>query len=534
MPSLEKSKAQKQPVRSIDAMTHKRRCSGSKPLLWINKTGHAALFSSSKGPEGSLARAHTQTVVAGRRRQRRTKPIPSQFSKLASGFSQGTSVELSPENHHVVPDQPKTELAIDEDTSAAEHKTSEIPDWVLATSEPDPFDATPLSVDKFARQLLTFHMDWWKSVAPAWRDWHQHDLSKPADVLVAQKCFQDPLYMLTTIMFTAVQMKMLNIPCIGPNLPDVLHLKTIWLLRRALTDQTRDPKKLLEILSFLTLAEVFRKSFAAARVHLGAVKQQLEVIGGISEVVNHVSEMIVFSDFYLALSTLSRPVLGRRVLSLDKPPVFDPAGLEFAPEHRDWIQRLPHETLVWAARQLYFGTQILEQSWNNRRLVMNGYWVRKKCVSIIIQLLDAWQIVDMPSIAAEFARISILLWSACLLSCTLDTQGVKNYIPRFDEDIINAYGQRGTINISMALKKWNQILEHDFGQIPLGCDVILRLLMRVPSELEASGGVFLGTIMDQLACVEERRRLEKAHGLSPSDVARHHRWRVWRTSILLC
>jgi hypothetical protein len=536
MPSLDKSKAMNRSVGSVEPTTRNRQLIGPGSLLWINKTGSSASLSSIDGLEGSLARSHTQAIVASRRRKRKAKPLSSRFSRLADGFSQPIDGEVNAGCDNARPSKPASDHtnAAHPESANLEENYGGIPNWVLATSEVDPFNATTLAVDKFSRQLLTFHLAWWNGVAPKWKTWHEVDLFQPADVLVARKCFKDPLYMLTTTMFTAVQMRMLEIPCIGPNLPDVLHLKTIWLLRMALNDTDRDPEFLIEILAFLTLAEVFRKHFTAARLHLGAVKRLLDDIGDVSKILNHISEMIVFSDFYLALSTLEAPVLGRRIGSAEMPPVFDATGLQDIAKHRFWIDRLPHEALAWAAQHLCFCVQILAQSWTSPRLAVNGFWVRKRCVSIMLCLLDAWQLDGLSSMFAERSRITLLLWSAFLLSCTLDTQGVKNYIPAFDHNTVDEYARRGMLDISNALTKWNKILGHDFHPVPLGCDVILSLLIRVPSELETIGIVALGGVMERLAALEEQLRLQKASKMSPTDLARHHRWRVWRTSILLC
>lgn len=122
-----------------------------------------------------------------------------------------------------------------------------------------------------------------------------------------------------------------------------------------------------------------------------------------------------------------------------------------------------------------------------------------------------------------------------VLASTLDTQGARNYIPLFDRGTTERYEAAGLVEISSALKKWNLLLRHDFGSLPLGCDVLLRMLLKVPKEMEQnSGTVFLGDLMERFASEEESKRLEKAMSGLQGKAERHHRWRVWRTSILLC
>jgi hypothetical protein len=121
-----------------------------------------------------------------------------------------------------------------------------------------------------------------------------------------------------------------------------------------------------------------------------------------------------------------------------------------------------------------------------------------------------------------------------VLASTLDTEGSRNYIPNFDGKTIDRYKALGMVEVSFALTKWNKILSHDFGPIPLGCDVLLGLLLKVPSEIEHLGGIHLAEVMERFAAAEESSRLQKVMDGLTEQVKRHHRWRVWRTSILLC
>ncbi|KAJ9657026.1 hypothetical protein H2198_004626 [Neophaeococcomyces mojaviensis] len=485
--------------------------------LWVNKNKCSTSLSASKGQEYSLIRGHIQTVCASRRRLRRAQSIASKFSGLKFALEADTN------NHNSSPSE-------DEDFSQ-----NSCP--VIIASTADPFRVTTLAVDVHSKQLLTFHVEWWRAVAPDWKVWHEVDLSQPADVVITQKCFRSPLYMLSIITFTSVQMEMLKLPGGRSDLTDALHLKTIWALRAAFNSADHNPMHLLEIISYLCLTEVYKRDFPAARMHLGAVKHFLEVVGGVSNVLNYASEMFLFSDYYLALSVLTQPILGHRVDFNNEPPVSAPDKCG-SPHHSilssDWVQQLPQEILKSAVQQLFSCTYILQQSWTDPKLIINGYWVRKKCVSIIICLLDAWNFEDMPSQSAESARISILLWSVFVLASTLDTQGAKTYIPTFDGKTIDRYNAIGMTRISSALTKWNQILGHDFGLVPPGCDILLRFLFKVPSGIESSSGVFLSDLMDRFAAAEESRRLEKATRLTQDQLGRALQWRLWRTSILLC
>ena len=489
----------------------------SGAYLWVNKDQFSKSLSSSNGHEWSLIRGHIQTVCASRRKLRRTQPITSKFRNLEFALKPDTN------SYHSSPSD-------DEDLSPKTYP-------MTLASATDPFRVTTLAVDVHAQQLLTFHIEWWRAVAPDWKIWHEVDLSQPADVVITHKCFQNPLYMLSIITFTSVQMEMLKLPGSRSDLTDALHLKTIWALRAAFSRADQNPMQLLEIVSYMCLIEVYRRDFPAARMHLGAVKHLLEAVGGVSNVLNYASEMFLFSDFYLALSVLARPILGHRVNFNDKPPVScleelgNSCHFIISP---DWIRELPRRILKSAVQQLISCTHILQQSWTDQKLKINGYWARKKCVSIIICLLDAWNFDDMPSQSAEFARISILLWSMFVLATTLDTQGAKTYIPTFESKTIDRYNAIGMAKVSSALTKWNKILGHNFGFISPGCDVLLGLLFNVPSEIEISAGVFLSELMGRFADAEESMRLEKAMMLTSCQLGRALQWRLWRTSILLC
>lgn len=123
-------------------------------------------------------------------------------------------------------------------------------------------------------------------------------------------------------------MEVLRFSCARPAVSNQLHLKTICALRGALKNADQDAMLLLEIISYMCLTEIFRLDFTAARMHLGAVEKLLELVGGINKVVNYASEMFVFADYFLALSTLSRPILGSRMSFRDGPPVPVNMGLE--------------------------------------------------------------------------------------------------------------------------------------------------------------------------------------------------------------
>ncbi|KAK5051865.1 hypothetical protein LTR84_002668 [Exophiala bonariae] len=491
---------------------------GEQSYLWINKNQQSTSLSTSKGRESALVNGHAQRVSAKNRKYRSAKIVPSKFSRLAFRAMPGT----------------------DDETQNPTQKNKKVDKQLrlsISESPVDPFRVTTLNVDEHSGQLLTFHVAWWRSVAPDWRTWHEVDLKQPADAVMSQKCFKSPLYMLTTITFTSIQMQVLKLPGSRTDVTEALHLKTILALREALVKGTYSPMQFVEVLSYLCLTEVFKGDFTAARVHLSAVQHLLVLVGGISKVLNHISEMIVFTDYYLALSTLGHPILGHHANSDDAPPV---SASDMASQYSDsllrtdWVVKLPEEVLGTAVAQLLFCTQTLQQAWTNKGSIINGYWVRKKCVSILICLLGAWDIDSMPSQKSEFARVSIILWTAFVLATTLDTQGAKNYIPTFESATIKKYQSVGMTKVSVALLKWNKVLTHDYGVVPPGLDTLLAILSMIPNELEASGGVNLSELMSSFSTLEQRKRLEKALVYTRAQAERSLRFRVWCTSILLC
>lgn len=497
--------------------------SAPRTFLWINKDEQSSSLSSSNGSESSQILSHVQRVCASRRRLQRGRRLATVHDK----------------KHKIESDDPDTREICISSPPENNHEPFQIQGLIIPAGL-DQFSGTTMAVDKNSRELLGYHVEWWRAVAPNLKSWHEVDLSQPADMVIAQKCFQNPLYLLSIITFSSVQMEALKLPCAQPTRSNKLHSKTISALREAVASVDKDPMQLLEILSYMCLTEVFRCNFPACRMHLGAVKHLIGRVGGISRVLNYASDMILFSDFYTALSTLAQPILGHCINFDDGPPIVEKAVLQRSYDalyqlwRSDWVRELPHSILSWAVGQLISCVQILQHSWKEKRFVVNGFWVRKKCVSIIICLLDAWEFDSMPSKSTETARIAILLWSAFLLASTLDTQGARNYIPLFDTGTINKYQEAGLLEVASALTKWNRALAYNFGSIPLGCDVLLRVLLKVPLGIEKSGGVFLGDIMERFASTEESERLEKAMGGLRGDAERHHRWRVWRTSILLC
>ncbi|KAL2063134.1 hypothetical protein VTL71DRAFT_6206 [Oculimacula yallundae] len=495
-----------------------------RTFLWVNKDGQSSSLSSSDSNESSRILSHVQRTSASRRHLRR----PPQLAATED------------EDRRKSPGQPGTSKICVSPPSEKIYETLQSVGFISPAGLPagvDPFSVTTMAVSKHSRELLTYHVEWWRAVAPEFKSWHEVDLSQPADVVIAQKCFQNPLYLLSIITFSSVQMESLNFACAQPARSNTLHSKTVSALRKAVCRSDQDPMQLLEILSYMCLTEVFRCDFTAGRMHLSAVKYLLRLVGAISKVLNYASDMFIFSDYYLALSTLAQPVLGHCINFSDTPPIFVQGVAEKSNDiirKMGWVRNLSHSILGWAVGQLVSCVQILQHSWTDKKFVVNGFWVRKKCVSLIICLLDAWGYDDMPSRLAETARISLVLWSAFLAASTLDTQGARNYIPLFDAGTIKKYRTAEINEVASAQTKWNRALSHDFGQIPLGCDVLLRTLLMVPMEIEEASGIHLRELMNSFCCAEESQRLEKAmkglHGVAE----RHHRWRVWRTSILLC
>src|SRR5690349_17814988 len=133
--------------------------SGEVSYLWINKNQHSTSLSTSKGRESSLVNGHAQRISAKNRKYRRVRIVPSKFSRLA--YRPGP-------------------VADDDATTTADNKKADKLSRIsIPASSADPFRMTTLNVDDHSRQLLTFHIAWWRSVAPDWKVWHEVDLKQP-------------------------------------------------------------------------------------------------------------------------------------------------------------------------------------------------------------------------------------------------------------------------------------------------------------------------------------------------------------------
>lgn len=141
-----------------------------------------------------------------------------------------------------------------------------------------------------------------------------------------------------------------------------------------------------------------------------------------------------------------------------------------------------------------------------------GIGARRKCVSLVLALLDARydeNMVGMSQRSDEYARITLVLWTEVVLSTTFDADGTKNYIPTFTRQTIYRSKANKIEEICLALQKRNKNLACDFSPGLPVFDIISIMLAKIPSEIEAVGGFHLSTLMKCFLAEEERQRSEE-------------------------
>jgi hypothetical protein len=483
-------------------------------FLWINKTGTRTPSAERGHPSASEIRSHAQKSSKRRseldekaRKTRDANPIP--VKRQFHNASQASRVAA--------------------DNSKPGHKSYGM------NRSLQPIDTSPLSVDRSAAYLLTFHVQWWCSVMPDLKAWSHRGPAQSPDNHTLQKCFRCPCYMLSVIHFTSVQMKRLGVgsPQALQEDTERLYAKTIRELQNVVCKDEHQQIYMLEVVIYILLAEIHRQRTRAARMHLEAIAILLDRVGGHSRLSNYMEDIIIYSDFYVSLPHLDRPKLGSHIqsnkscaaLPISEGVVF---GLERTQE-ASWIGELDTDVFRWAVDMLLLNMEILTQAWTDQELAVNGHSVRHRCLHIVLRLLEVHRDEGASPDESELDRMTMILYNLVVIAATFEPSGTRGYIPLFSKSAISRYEKKGMNSVVSALEQWNSILGNNAESD------LLSSLMDVPSKLEQTGSIRLGKAMSRFVAMEKKKRDARRDTSGLASVrGREHPLRIWQTSSLLC
>jgi hypothetical protein len=489
---------------------------GREPsFLWVNKTD-ARILSAVKGyPSARDIRSHAQK--SSRRRtelmgKARTDKDPARTTAAKRQFH----------------DDGNTSRAVTRASRIRE--TSHVLNRSLQS-----IDTAPLSIDRSAAYLLTFHVQWWCSVTSDLKAWYYRGMALSPDSNVLQSCFRCPCYMLSVLHFTAVQMKRLGVGSPEALQEDTerLYVKTIRELQSVICQDEHQQIYMLEVVIYVLQAEIHRQRIQAARMHLGAVVTLLDRVGGHSRLSSYLEDILINSDFYVSLPSLDRPKLGSHIqsnkscaaLSISDEFVHDSERLREA----SWTGMLRVDVIRWAVDMFLLNIEILTRAWTDQELAFSGSSVRHRCLHIVLRLLEEQSDAEALSDHFELDRITMILYTVMAIAAVVEPQGARGYIPLFSQAAISRYEETGLDSIAGALKQWNSILGNN-DDIDL-----LSSLLDVPWRLEQEGNIKLGRAASRFVAMERKKRNARIDACGPaSDEDRGYPLGIWQTPFLQC
>lgn len=123
-----------------------------RSFLWVNKDKQSLSLSSSEGSETSQILSHVQRVCVNERKYRPTRNLATKDRNSKAKIQ----IKIPKLENRELTDSKINEFVQNFDLA------------ILKPAGADPFSATTLTVDVHSRELLTYHIAWWRAVSPDW------------------------------------------------------------------------------------------------------------------------------------------------------------------------------------------------------------------------------------------------------------------------------------------------------------------------------------------------------------------------------
>ena len=324
-------------------------------------------------------------------------------------------------------------------------------------------------------------------------------------------------------------------------------------LREALREVGTVQTELIYDMCLLCRAARARQDFDAARIHLQAVKEIVDLAGGVEEIDFLTMKYAIYSDRRLAYGTLVAPLfsIDEQLITVGRPPPawFVQQGLADAPPepwqsnelleaHSDRVLKgfksgstLPENLQKLIGDVLLCG-RALESGWGNRKCAANIQWLSLKHISTSTQLLagsytapsahtttsraSAGHLQSLQQSAhrwheIESMRWTLLLWDMLLMSATAQGRA-RNVLQEIGGEVLEARRPIWPAHVYDGFCEWNAILQSTPLQVAANDGRLFARLISVVKHMERYNEVQLGEFLQCLYVLGQEHHAGRARG----------------------
>lgn len=387
----------------------------------------------------------------------------------------------------------------------------------------DPFDSLAVKVDSNAYDLLHFY----KLFPMAWDSQpyalNQNNLDGDNGNIVSS-CMSSKLHFYTFLSLSAAVMETLGITEIGFPRAVVYSQYALTEIQIHLRREQVNEPELLHGVSTLSIAAAIQGDVAAARAHLRAAKYLVDRLGGFEALSPMIAQHIRYSDFHLAIETLSPPVF-----VLDFEPVGHPE-LQYIPD--PLLEQMRQDALQ--ASQMHLSPYLSDNVQQILQCagVLNGVWAKPTLSSIeTVEWLASKIMATMNLLlsitfettsesqtrkAQEATKVILILWNLITLMfakrTTVDAP-VRSSMPVFRNLTLEMMREYWPPWIYLGLMSWNAIVRSPM--LDVEDSGTFWSLINVVRSMEAEGLVHLAVLMDRLYQLEDTYRIQRRQ---PQDI----------------
>jgi hypothetical protein len=310
----------------------------------------------------------------------------------------------------------------------------------------DPFDRSCIKVDSEVHSLLQFYLrvfhpnTWHTEAHKQSRSLGKYKYARGAHDIV-QGCFEDEMNMYCVLASMASFLQVFEHVQIHRNVNYYMS-RALTATRQKIEDHQQttgiaaivNPRMILNSF-YLGVAEWYRLELDASFIHIQAVKQMVNCLGGMKCIDGQMREAFALGDTYLAAERLAKPVFD--------PADFDPGldtaistwsrrfGLAGRKKRTELLHGAHQQIVPQDLRQIiedlddYIAVLILSQQYSDFP-TETPHWIHTRDLATRNRLLA----LDVADVRTEALRVALIMWELTVMTVSARKRTVKLMAPK--------------------------------------------------------------------------------------------------------